>query len=104
MPDHIHLLVCLNPSTSVSEFVQKIKANSSKHINDEEWFPGKFNWSDGYGAFSVSQSRVETVTKYITNQEEHHQKHKLDDEMQGFVKAHNLKSEGENSFWTEQSE
>jgi len=100
MPDHVHLLVGLHPSISVSEIVQKVKVNSSKHINEEKWYGGKFCWNEGYGAFSVSQTKLETVTQYIQNQEEHHRKHKLYDEMMDFLKAHGLKTD-EGGFWEE---
>ncbi len=104
MPDHVHLLVGLHSSLSVSELVQKVKANSSKHINDEKWFPGRFSWNEGYGAFSVSQSKLETVMQYIANQEEHHKKHKLYDEMMSFLKAHGLKTEDSEGFWMDKPE
>jgi putative transposase len=103
-PDHVHLLVSLHSSLSVSELTQKIKANSSKHINDEKWFPGKFTWNKGYGAFSVSQSMLDTVVKYIENQDEHHQKHKLHDEMIALLKAHQLQPDKIEGFWMEQQD
>jgi len=104
MPDHVHLLVGLHPSLAVSELVQKVKANSSKHINDDKWLPGKFSWNEGYGAFSVSQSMLDKVNKYIENQEEHHRKHKLYDEMIDFLKAHGLKTDESDGFWVDNQE
>jgi putative transposase len=99
MPDHVHLLIGLHPSMSVSEITQKVKANSSKLVNDEKWYGGKFAWNEGYGAFSVSQSKLSVVTKYIAGQEEHHKKHKLYDEMMEFLKAHGLKTDETDHFW-----
>ncbi len=101
MPDHVHLLVGLHPSLAVSELVQKVKANSSKHINTEKWFPGRFSWCEGYGAFSVSQSMLEKVSKYIANQEEHHKKHKLYDEVMSLLQAHGLKADDPVGFWVD---
>jgi REP element-mobilizing transposase RayT len=72
MPDHTHLLIGLNPTISVSDLVRDIKAGSSKFINDNQWLKGKFNWQEGYGAFSYSRDQVDKVAKYILNQEEHH--------------------------------
>ncbi len=72
MEDHIHILVGLHPTLSVSEYAQKIKARTSRFINDKGWALGKFNWQKGFGAFSVSQSGLETVGNYIKNQKEHH--------------------------------
>jgi REP element-mobilizing transposase RayT len=72
MPDHTHLLIGLNPTISVSDLVRDIKAGSSKFINDNQWLKGKFNWQEGYGAFSYSRDQVDKVAKYILNQEGHH--------------------------------
>ena len=72
MEDHIHILVGLNPTMSASELVQQVKAGSSKFINKKGWIAGRFNWQEGFGAFSVSQSQLEQVRHYINNQEEHH--------------------------------
>jgi hypothetical protein len=58
----------------ISDLVRDIKAGSSKFINDKRWMSGKFNWQEGYGAFSYSKSSVDSVVKYILNQEEHHKK------------------------------
>lgn len=75
MPDHTHILVGLNnPSMSVSDLVRDIKAGSSGFINTKKWIQGKFNWQEGFGAFSYSKSQVDKVVKYILNQEEHHKK------------------------------
>ncbi|MBS4027618.1 MAG: IS200/IS605 family transposase [Ignavibacteriales bacterium] len=74
MPDHTHLLIGLTPSISLSDLVRDIKAGSSKFINDSNWMKGKFNWQEGFGAFSYSRSQIDTVIKYILNQEEHHHK------------------------------
>lgn len=54
MPDHIHILVGLKPTQSISDLVRDIKAGSSKFINDNKWIKGKFSWQNGYGAFSYS--------------------------------------------------
>ena len=54
--------------------MQDIKAYSSRWINDKNFVSGKFNWQSGYGAFSYSHSQVDTVIKYIMNQEQHHHK------------------------------
>ena len=68
MPDHIHILVSLGPSISISDLVRDIKAGSSKYINDNNWINGKFNWQNGFSAFSYSKSHVDNVVKYILNQ------------------------------------
>lgn len=70
--DHIHILIGVKPNIALSDLVRDIKANSSKFISDRKWVMGKFNWQEGFGAFSYSHSQLGTVANYIKNQEEHH--------------------------------
>lgn len=72
--DHIHLLLSLRPDRAVSDVVRVVKSNSSKWAHETFRELEKFAWQDGYGAFTVSESNVETVRKYIMGQEEHHRK------------------------------
>jgi REP element-mobilizing transposase RayT len=74
MPDHVHLLVGIKPSITISDLVRDIKAGSSNFINQQYYVNGKFNWQEGFGAFSYSKSQIDTVIKYILSQEEHHKK------------------------------
>ncbi len=74
MPDHVHILIAIKPNISISDLARDIKAGSSKFINDQKWIDGKFNWQEGFGAFSYSKSQIDNVIKYILNQEEHHHK------------------------------
>jgi putative transposase len=74
MPDHIHAFVGFKPVMAVSDLVRDIKNSSSKFINDKKWVKGKFQWQEGYGAFSYSHSQIENVYNYILNQEQHHKK------------------------------
>lgn len=85
MPDHVHILISMNPTMSVSDLVRDIKAGSSKFINEKRWMNGKFNWQEGYGAFSYSKSGVDSVVKYILNQEEHHKKKTFREEYLDFM-------------------
>ena len=77
MEDHIHILVRITPTYSVSRLMQEIKSISSKFINEKRWIRGRFKWQRGYGAFSHSHSQIENVVKYINNQESHHKKNLL---------------------------
>jgi len=61
MPDHTHLLVGMNGTISVSDLARDIKAGSSKFINGSNWIKGKFNWQEGYSAFSYSKNQIENV-------------------------------------------
>lgn len=72
--DHIHLFVGFKPSISISDLVRDVKNNSSNFINSKKMVAEKFSWQEGFGAFSYGQSQVESVFKYIKNQEIHHEK------------------------------
>lgn len=85
MPDHVHILIGLKPNISISDLVRDIKAGSSKFINDSNWKKEKFNWQEGFGAFSYSKSNLDQVVKYILNQEEHHKKRTFKEEYLDFL-------------------
>jgi len=78
--DHIHILIGLNPSVSVSDTVHDIKRNSSLFINENRLVAGHFLWQEGYGAFTYSKSQIEKVYRYIENQEAHHAKRSFREE------------------------
>lgn len=85
MPDHIHILVGLHPFQSISGLLQDIKGSSSKWINEKGFIKGKFEWQEGYGAFSYSKSHLKNVIRYIENQEEHHTKKSFREEYVEFL-------------------
>ncbi len=91
MPDHVHLLLSISPNILTSDLVRDIKAGSSKFINDNRLIVGKFNWQEGYGAFSYSKSQVDNVVKYILNQEEHHKKKTFKEEYLDFLRKFDIK-------------
>ena len=74
MPDHVHVFFGMRPIQSLSELMQDVKGSSSKWINEKGFMEDRFEWQEGYGAFSYSKSQVSNVIGYITDQEEHHQK------------------------------
>lgn len=86
MPEHTHILLGFKPSILLPGLVRDIKAGSSKFINDNNWLRGKFNWQNGYGAFSYSRSQIDDVIKYILNQETHHKKISFKEEYIQFLK------------------
>ena len=73
-PDHGHVFVGMKPSISISDLTRDIKAGSSRFIDEKGWVKGRFQWQEGFGAFSYSRSQVEAVSKYVLNQEHHHKK------------------------------
>jgi len=85
MPDHIHILIGMRPTQSISDLMQDIKSNSSKWINEKGFSERKFYWQEGYGAFSYSLSHVQNVINYILNQEEHHRKKSFQEEYIEFL-------------------
>jgi len=90
MPDHVHILAKLKPAISVADMLKLIKANSSKWINDEKVLGKGFAWQVGYAAFSVSESQVEAVRRYIRNQEEHHRKQSFQEELIALLQRHGV--------------
>ena len=91
MPEHVHLLVGLRATHSLADIMQKLKANSSRWMNEREPRTDPFAWQVGYGAFSVSESRLTAVRNYIARQEAHHRKVPLDDELQELLRKHGFK-------------
>ena len=91
--DHIHLLVNLSPAKSISEAIQEIKACSSKWSNEQFELSEKFAWQKGYGVFTVSYSQIESISRYVQNQVEHHRKRTFEEEYIAFLKLHQISFE-----------
>jgi putative transposase len=90
MPDHLHLLIGFNPDCCLSDLIRDIKSNSSRWINENHLVAGKFGWQTGFGAFSVSQSQIDKVVKYILTQEEHHKKRSFTEEYIEFLNEYHI--------------
>ena len=88
--DHVHILAKLRQDKAVSKLTGEIKANSSGWISRSFEGIRGFAWQEGYGAFSVSQSQVSKVYRYIENQEQHHRRTSFLDEFKALLKAHDL--------------
>lgn len=86
--DHVHALIDLPTNISIEEVFHLVKGSSSNWINKEVNY--KFLWSKGYAAFSVSESNIDAVMKYISNQEEHHRIKSYTEEYEGFLKKHKV--------------
>jgi REP-associated tyrosine transposase len=78
--DHVHILIGLRPAMALADLVQEIKADSTNFINKNRWVRGRFNWQEGYGAFSYGHSRLDTIIRYIQNQEKHHKRRSFKNE------------------------
>jgi REP element-mobilizing transposase RayT len=88
--DHLHILLSLPPTISVSKAIQLIKGNSSKWINEKFDTRGKFQWQRGYGAFTINISMIETTIRYINSQQEHHRKKSFQEEYIEFLDRHHI--------------
>ena len=86
VPNHLHCLLQLHPTQSLSYAVKILKEESAKWLNENKILENNFEWSDGYGAFSVSPSGVKQVSEYINKQEEHHKTKTLESELEVFEK------------------
>jgi len=89
-PDHVHAPIDLPTGLSIEKAVQLLKGSSSHWVNSSDVIMGKFAWGRGYGAFSVSHSNVDSVARYITDQEEHHRMHTFTEELREFIDRHGL--------------
>jgi REP element-mobilizing transposase RayT len=74
MPDHLHLVIGMRPVQAISDLLSDIKRDSSIWINENKLVLGRFEWQDGYGAFSYSKSDLAYLIPYVQNQETHHLK------------------------------
>lgn len=86
MPDHIHLFIGMKPSCSLSDLVREIKKSSNDFIKEKKLSKYKFNWQEGFGAFSYSHSQLTDVIQYINNQKQHHKKKTFKEEYMDFLK------------------
>ncbi len=84
-PDHTHLLLGLKPDMTLSDLVGDIKTGSTNHINKNRWVAGRFSWQEGFGAFSYGHSQLDTVIRYIQNQEKHHVRRTFREEYLAFL-------------------
>lgn len=102
MPDHIHILIGMKPSCCLSDLVREIKKSSNAFINEKKFSKFKFEWQEGYGAFSYSHSSLDNVIAYIQNQKEHHKKKSFREEYIDFLKKFEVEYKDEYLFnWIE---
>jgi REP element-mobilizing transposase RayT len=95
--DHAYALVDLSTGVAIEELIQLLKGGSSHWINSNDIVTGKFAWGRGYGAFSVSQSNVSRVARYIADKEEHHRMRAFAEEFREFIDRHGLRWHDEQS-------
>lgn len=96
--DHIHILFRLSKNVALAKVVENAKKDSSKWIKANT-STSKFSWQAGYGAFSVSSSKLEAVSKYILKQKEHHRKLTYKQEVEKFTKEYGIIEYDDTYFW-----
>ena len=95
--DHVHLLLRIKPMHRIDYFLRDLKADSSGWIH-KQGLSALFSWQRGYGAFTVSESQIGKVRRYIANQEEHHRRETFVGEFTALLRAHNIEFE-EKYLW-----
>lgn len=88
--DHVHIALSTKPDISISDCVRAIKANTSRWIHQRFEESRDFAWQEGYSAFSVSKSNIQSIVTYIQNQREHHKTITFEEELKNFLKKHNI--------------
>ncbi len=103
MPDHIHFLIGMRPSCCLSDLIREIKKSSNEYINENKLSHFKFQWQEGFGAFSYGHSSLDHVIAYIHNQKEHHKKKTFKTEYKEILESFQLDYKDEFLFdWMEQ--
>jgi putative transposase len=88
--NHVHLLLRWRTDDSFSNLMRKLKSNSSRWVHETFPMLQSFQWQEGYGAFTVSQSQSNAVDQYIRNQESHHRTSTFEEELIALLKAHEI--------------
>ncbi len=96
--DHIHFLIGLKPSCRLSDLIRDIKKSSNAFIKEKKFTNLKFEWQEGYGAFSYSHSALDNVISYINNQKEHHRKKTFREEYKEFLTKYQIEYKNEYLF------
>ena len=99
MPDHIHIVLKSKPVHALSAIMQKVKGISSKWVNEQNRLMDRFAWQEGYGAFTVSESQIPAVLKYVREQENHHRNLSFKNEFIQILELHQVEYD-ERYLWT----
>ncbi len=88
--DHIHILFCLGRVMKIADLVEEVKTGSSKWIKTKGPAFRNFHWQKGYGVFSIGQSNVAALKRYIHGQKQHHRRVTFKDEYRKFLKRYDI--------------
>jgi len=98
MPDHMHILIGYNLNQLIPDLVEEIKTSSNSWIKVKRLSKFKFEWQKGYGAFTHSNSQIDTVVKYILTQVEHHKTKLFKEEYWEMLEKNNVEFKKEYLF------
>ncbi len=101
VPDHVHILFRLSKNYALAKIVEEVKKESSKWIKTIEGGTKHFKWQIGYGAFSVSSSKIDVVKRYIKNQKEHHGYNTFQEEIEELVTQYDIIEYDSAYFWND---
>ncbi len=96
--DHLHILIGLKPAMALADLVREIKSDSTNFVNDRKLVHGRFNWQEGYGAFSYGHSQLDRIIGYIQNQEKHHEKQSFEHEYLTLLRKFDIAFEEKYAF------
>jgi putative transposase len=88
--DHVHIVCSLSRTIAIADLLEKIKKSSSKWIKTKGSGYTRFAWQNGYGAFSIGQSQLPVVKRYIAGQKEHHRKKTFQEEFREFLQKYQI--------------
>ena len=88
--DHVHILCLLSRKFAIMNLIEEAKTETSKWLKKQSTDLSNFAWQGGYGAFSVSESNIPQVKKYVANQEQHHKRITFQDEFRELCKRHGI--------------
>ena len=97
--DHMHMLISMSKNIAVADLMEVVKKESSKWIKKQDARFAGFHWQEGYAGFSIGQSAVEQVTRYIENQKKHHERLTFKEELVMFLKKYKVEYD-EKYIWT----
>lgn len=98
MPDHIHIFIGYNVNHLIPDLVEEIKTSTNAWLKQKGYTKYKFEWQKGYGAFTHSHSNIDRVVKYISNQQNHHQRKTFQEEYMEILRKHNIEFKEEYLF------
>lgn len=98
MPDHIHIFIGMKPNCCLSDLVREIKKASNEFVKEKKFTGYKFQWQEGFGAFSYSHSSLDNVIRYIQNQKQHHRKKTFKEEYEEFLTLFQIEFKDEYLF------